>query len=337
MAFIVTPGQLSRQAELYHQLGALLSAGMTLIQALEQLRNSPPSRAQTRPLQSLINDLQQGMTFGEAVARLPGWLPSFDVALLAAGEQSGRLDASFRLLAGYYGDRARLARQVISDLAYPVFLVHFAILLAGLPQLVISGGVGRYLQGVLGPLLPAWLLVLFFLLACQGRRGLFWRTLVERVLGAVPVLGKARRHLALARLAVALEALMNAGVSVLQAWPLATAASGSPALQKVVQRWPSHLQAGETPGDLMKQSPEFPEMFANLYATGERGGSIDATLKRLQLYYQDEGTRKLQALAQWIPRAIYLVIVVVLGYQIVNFWTGYFGGVPDRVDDFMSQ
>ena len=47
--------------------------------------------------------------------------PPFDIALVQAGEHSGRLDAVFKLLAAYYNDRAALLRQMISDLAYPAF------------------------------------------------------------------------------------------------------------------------------------------------------------------------------------------------------------------------
>ena len=46
-------------------------------------------------------------------------------ALVKAGDRSGRLDACFKLLAGYYEERAQMARQMISDLVYPVFLVPF--------------------------------------------------------------------------------------------------------------------------------------------------------------------------------------------------------------------
>lgn len=337
MALIITPGQLSRQAEFYHQLGAMMGAGMTLVQALEQLLRSPPSPFFRRPLRSLLDQLGQGATFAEAVAHTPDWLPSFDHALVEAGEQSGRLDATFHLLSGYYADRAKLARQVISDMAYPLFLLHFAVLLAPIPKLFTTGNLAAYLGETLSLLLPPWIAFWFLLFACQGRRGVFWRRGVESVLRPLPVIGKARRHLALARLSVALEALLNAGVSILSAWPLAAAASGSPALQRAVAQWQGRLLAGETPGELLRQTSAFPEMFANLYAAGELSGTTDDTLRRLQKYYQDDASRKLHALAQWLPRFIYLIILVVIGLRIIGFWTGYYGGMTDRVDEFMQQ
>ena len=44
MPLIVTPGQLSRRADFYHQLAQLTSAGLGLVQALEQIRRHPLER-----------------------------------------------------------------------------------------------------------------------------------------------------------------------------------------------------------------------------------------------------------------------------------------------------
>ena len=337
MAVIITPGQLARRGEFYHQLASLLTAGMTLVQSLEQIHRAPPSVFLRRPLQALIDGLGQGLTFGEALRTVPGWLPIFDVALLTAGEQSGRLDSSFQILGEYYDDRARLARQVISGLTYPLFILHFAILVIPFPQLFLTGNWGPYLSQTLGPLIPAWGIVLLFLYAGQARRGIRWRGVVEGVLRQIPVLGKARHHLALSRLSLALEALLSAGVPVISAWPMAAAASSSPALERAVAGWKQALLTGESPADLLRSTRAFPEMFSNLYSTGEISGKIDDTLKRLRRYYQDDSARKMQALAQWVPRFLYLIIVVLLGMQIIGFWTNYYGGMTGRVDTFMEQ
>ena len=252
------------------------------------------------------------------------WLSSFDLALLQAGEHSGRLDAVFKLLANYYNERARLARQVISDLAYPMFLFHAAIFIFPFAQFFLSGNWMTYLRQTLGVLLPIYAATFLLILACQGRRGETWRSWVESVFHWVPILGKARRALALARLSAALEALISAGVTVIEAWELAAAASGSPALRRTVLAWKPRVLAGETPAEEVSNSPQFPELFANLYHTGEISGQLDDTLRRLQSYYQEEGTRKLHALAQWTPRIIYFAVALMVAYRVIKFWTGYF-------------
>ena len=126
-AIVITPGQLTRRAELYHQLAQLTVAGLPILRSLEQIGRHPPSRSFRAPLRIAIQEITNGSTFTEALAQTGNWIPSFDIALLKAGERSGRLDACFRVLADYYTDRARMARQMISDLAYPVFLFHFAV------------------------------------------------------------------------------------------------------------------------------------------------------------------------------------------------------------------
>ena len=335
MAFIVTPRQLVHRAELYHQLAQLTNAGDNLLQGLELLQRNPPNRAYRQPLGTLIEKLTQGATFSEALLCTGSWLPSFDIALLHAGETSGRLPNCFTLLADYYNQRAQLTRQVISDSLYPVALFHFAFMIVPvnrLTALVWQGDVWGFLLQKLWFFLPLWLVVIFVILACQGRHGEVWRSLVEKILRVIPVLGSARRALALARLAAALEALISAGVTIIEAWEIAVLACGSPALNRTVLKWKPRLLDGHTPAQLVSESSEFPEVFCNLYNTGEISGQLDESLLRLHQYYQDEGTRKLRGFAQWTPKIVYFIVMLAIAYTIISFWSNYFGGIADALN-----
>src|SRR6266704_673631 len=119
MPLIVTPGQLATRSEFYHQLSQLTSAGLGILPALEQLKRNPPARSYREPIQRLLAELAQGRTLTGSLQQLDAWLPEFDIALIAAGERSGRLDACFRLLADYYNDQARITKQMIGQLIYP--------------------------------------------------------------------------------------------------------------------------------------------------------------------------------------------------------------------------
>ncbi|MDB6111242.1 MAG: Type secretion system protein [Pedosphaera sp.] len=328
MALILSPRQLSQRAELYYQLAQLTAAGVGLINSLEMLSRSPPARSFREPLRQLVMHLGHGDTFADALVRLGLWTPSFDIALIRAGEHSGRLDAVFKLLGNYYSDRARLLRQMISELAYPVFLFHFAIVLFPFLDFFKTGNVVVFLLKSLGVLIPIYVAVFFMVYAAQGRRGAEWRAFLERILKPIPVLGAARHYLALARLAAALEALINAGVTIIEAWELAATASGSPALRHTVLCWRPQVTAGlATPSEVVSASPQFPELFANLYHTGEISGQLDDSLRRLHAYYSEEGTRKLHLLAQWMPRGIYFGVALMVGYKVVSFYTDYFDQV----------
>lgn len=335
MSLIATPRQLSQRGQFYHQLASLLTAGVGLVQALEMIGRNPPGYFLREPVKRVTARIVAGATLSESMRSLGSWLPTFDLALIQAAEQSGRLPENLRLLADYYNQRAQLARQIIGELLYPIFLVHLAIAILPTSQLVAlvrTTDPIPYLQAKLEILLPAYLIVVVLLVSGQSNRSEFWRGIMEKFIRFVPVLGSARRSLALARLAAALEALISAGVSVIDAWGLAAAASGSPALKLEVATWDKRLASGETPGEILSRSSLFPELFAHLYQTGEVSGQLDDTLGRLHEHYQDEGSRRLHLFAQWLPRIVYFIVLIVIAYQIVTFWTGYYGGMLQQFD-----
>ena len=98
-------------------------------------------------------------------------------------------------------------------------------------------------------------------------------------------------------------------------------------MMREVAAWPSDFGQGRTPAELLRESRVFPELFANLYHSGEISGSLDDTLRRLDHYYTEEGTRSLRAAAQWFPRILYGIIAGYIAWRVISFWTGYFNQI----------
>lgn len=316
---LTMPRQFDQRAELFRQLAQLTSAGVGVIPALEQIKRSPPARSYREPLQRLLGELARGATVAESLRHL-GWLPAFDLALIEAGERSGRIDTCFYMLANHYNERARLIRQMITDLMYPVFVFHLAVLVVAMLEFLWGG---HWLLILMGGLVPVYVITVFLIYADQDRRNEAWRAKVERASHLIPVFGTARRYLALARLAAALEALISAGVNIFEAWDLAAAASGSPALRRAVADWKPKMTSGQTPSEVMRTCRLFPEMFANFYASGEVSGKLDESLRNLNRLYNEEGSRKLHFVAQWVPRFIYLCVALIVAYIAVRAMEAY--------------
>jgi type II secretory pathway component PulF len=324
MSFIITPRQLQRRADLYYQLGQLTSAGLSIMQSLEQLRRKPPAASYRLPLGRIIEEIGHGFTFSESLRRQGQWLPEFDLALIEAGEKGGRLEASFKLLGDYYADRARMANEFIFRLLYPLFLIHFAVGVFGLVAYFQPTKWKTFLLPPLGFLIFIYVGTITAIFVTQSRHGEMWRACIEYALRPVPLIGSGRKALALSRLSGALGALLSAGITIIEAWELAATACGSPAFKRTVLAWRPNLDAGQTPSEVVSASPRFPEIFANQYAAGEISGKLDDTLGRLRQYYQDEGTRKIKAAIQWYPMFVYLMVAGMIGYFIIQFYMGYF-------------
>ena len=341
MALIVTPGAVAKRAEFYFQLSAMIRAGLTLIQALETLQRKPPGPGYARHIGRILEELNQGSSFTASLAAVGNWIPPFDRALLEAGERSGRLDQCFKTLATYYDASARRIRQVISKLLYPIGLLHFALLIFPVDRLVAvvrDGDTSGYIAQKIGVFIPAYLVTLVLIKLLQTQRFAFWRATLERLLGLIPFIGGARRALALGRLTAALEALINAGVGIIDAWELAGAASGSAKLNGIIRRWRPRIESGAfTPGDLLAQSSAFPTTFTSIYRSGEISGQIDDSLLRLREYYDEESTRKLDVFTKVLVTCVILGVMLTVAYFIISFYGNLFKGMGDTLKDLETM
>ncbi|HEY3762414.1 MAG TPA: type II secretion system F family protein [Verrucomicrobiae bacterium] len=333
---ILTPGQLNRRAELYYQLGTMISSGVPLIQTLETATMNRSAGSMRKYMPMVLEHMREGCTLNDSLRKVPAWLPEFDMALIMAGEQSGRLDNSFKQLADFYSVRAKIIRDSIGRSLVTIATLHVFLLVfpIGLLQRLALGIMDQKYSEcwpfifekiiVFGAI---YTLIFIFIFSFQGNRGGTWRTILDSLLHIVPLLGNARRNLALSRLAAGLEALINAGVPIHKSWEYAAAASGSPRLVESVSHWGNELDRGATPADLVNRTPYFPQVFANMYTTGEMSGKLDETLLRLQAYHQEEGNRKMDTFTRVLTGILYGMVALLVAYNVIRFWVNYYNGL----------
>lgn len=327
MGFITTPGQLKSQGEFYHQLASMTAAGVTIVQAVEMLSRNAPSRRLSWLATQIKDSIIRGSTFTEAMRATGRRLPEFDVALIEAGEASGRLDQCFRLLGDFYVERGKLTAKILGELIYPAFLFHLAVLIfptSLLADFVWKGNTGPFVTQKLLILLPTYGFVLFLLWSLQSERSRVWRGKIETILDFIPVIRGTRRNIAMARLCASLEALITAGVLIIEAWDLAGRASGSFRIQRAVADAKPRLNVGELPSEAISRQPVYPELFVSSYKAGEISGQLEDTLRRLYRHYLDAATTGLHQLAEWLPKLIYFGVLIGIAVQIIAFWSAYF-------------
>jgi type II secretory pathway component PulF len=332
MSLIVTPGQLKQKGEFYHQLAAMTSAGVTIMQGVDMLRRNAPSRQLKKTADHVMQGLVRGQNFTESLQQTGRQIPEFDISLIEAGEKSGRLDQCFRLLAEFYRERGQLASKVISQLAYPLFLFHFAVLIFPtnlLGDLVWKSELMPFLINKVTVLVPVYAAVFFLLWMLRADRGATVRASIDNLAAAVPIVGGLRRDLALARLCAALEALINAGVTIIEAWDLAGRASGSPRIIRAIAQVKPRIQQGELPSDAISQQNIYPELFVSSYRTGEISGQLDDALRRLYRHYQESATEGMRRFAEWLPRLLYMGVAIAIGFQIISFYSAYFKQIDE--------
>lgn len=335
MPIINTPGYYKKLSDFYYQISALVSAGVPLINALENFVRGTRSSELRRVAETFLYRLRSGLTPSEALRTVNNPIPEFDIALIEAGEKSGRLDFCFKMLSEYYQERGRLLSQLLSELAYPVFLLHFAVFIFPFPEFFVTGNIGVYLTKTIGILLPIYLVVFGLVYLTQSQRRQNLRALIERISWKIPILGAGRKNVALARLCISLESLLNAGMDIARAWELAAEASGSVRLKNIVSGWRYRYDTEKvTPAELVTEYSEFPEVFTSQYYTAEASGKLEETLRRLHFYFMEEGIRRLKSAARWFAQIIFLIIALIIAAKIIMFYVGYFQQIGNAMEGF---
>src|SRR5690606_35741312 len=109
------------------QMAGLLSAGLTLEQALTVCLEQAERRHVSHLLAAVRGDIRAGHRFSDALQARPRDFPSIYSALVEAGEQSGELPDVMERLATYIESRGELRTKILTAFIYPAIVTLVAI------------------------------------------------------------------------------------------------------------------------------------------------------------------------------------------------------------------
>lgn len=328
--------KLSEKALLYRELAKLVGSDFHLDRSIDLLLKQQPSHARRTWLLGLQRGLGEGKSITESLTtHCESFTGTLELALIDAGERSGRLADGFRHLSRYFEAWDMAVRQALGALIYPLVLAHFGIVLPELPAMVTASMQGEpwSLRSMLMPLAILWLILLssFLLWRWLSRLGAT-SAAVDAWLGHIPLIGGVRRHWALARFAQVFHACLLASMRMTECMQLAGAASHSGLLKRASRDAAQRIAAGETISGAMADVHGFPLVFVHGTATAEETGTLDHEMNRWAAAETIEAGDAVQHAAQWLPRVAYGLVVLYVAYRIIMMMTGYYGGMLKQLE-----
>jgi type II secretory pathway component PulF len=276
-------------------LAEMTTVGLPLSKAIREISSGLRRGRFRRGLEQVEAALRDGKPMEEAVAVAPEIFPSYYQSMLRAGAASGNLPGVLAAVARNTEGTRVARRAMLEALMYPALILLSALLL-GTAMLLFFVPYYRDLcarhnfETPIGlPLFfrafestPAVLAVA--LGAAAGIAGAIWfsrRTATgERLLRRLPILGRVRRHLTLARMLGALGVMLRAGVPLSRALPVALGAAGSLELDRAAQDLQGQALEGGGVGDILGKLPLVPAEVAAFLSLSEKTGTADeATLQ----------------------------------------------------------
>lgn len=311
------------RASFYAALARLHEAGLGLEAQFDLLlAGSAPARW-SAALKRLHAGLRRGEPLSEQLAHEPATLfPPHHAPAIRAGEQSGELPRILRALAHEDEGRLRSNKELLSRAAYPLLLIHLAVIGPNAGLLITSPP--RFVLSCLAILLPLDLLLFLLFRALSGGR---MGPRMARLWLGLPLVGRvvhAREYRAWFE---ALALLYEAGVPIVDAARQALGAAANPELRAALAGTLKPLEQGEPFTHVLALQPRLAaEVRAVLFAA-EPAGQLTEGLTRAAEWYreaQEQGGRRLVKVGGGILLGLAMLWAA---YRILSFYADYYGAL----------
>lgn len=319
-------------------LSVLLEAGVDLPKALGTISRQAQSEKFRSILTDLGRDIRRGDRFSVALQTYPQAFSELYVAMISAGEESGKLVETLRILADEMEKQHRLQSRVRGAMMYPA-VVMFAMVAIGIAMFVF---VVPQLESVFGDLavqLPIQTRLIFWLSHALLAQWYFFLAGAVGVLALVrfawtsdrgkstrdaifmraPMIRQLVREISSAQMARTLSSLVSAGVPIVRALEITSRVVGSMQFRTSLQEAARMVEKGRPIHETLAQHPKvYPPLVVEMAAVGEESGKFSEVFADLAAFYEQEVEQRTQTLSTIIEPVLMIVIGVVVGFFVIS-------------------
>jgi type IV pilus assembly protein PilC len=317
------------------QLIALMKQVATALRSGAGLATVAPALLMTVPAKlrpALQRALGGGDVLSETLARV-GLIDEAERALLAAGEQGGRLPETLDALARTIEERRSARLKLAASLAYPALLVALAGFLLTAP-LAVTRGVGAWLSVAVWPAAFVLAAVIgFFVVWPRLPRSSPLRLAPARIGAALPIVGPQLVRGSLASFLDVLGQLVGAGLPYTLALPAALNASGHPTLWGAERTVMDAIARGATLTEALRGARALPETMLGSIHAAETAGAVPKTLVALARLERDAHRRFVLGSAVAIGMLAFAVVAGAIGVSIVLGGQAYVEQIENIADE----
>jgi len=299
-----------RLAQAYYDMAMLLDAGVPILRSFDimiQGRQGYLKRAFTH----VRDSLSQGSSLSESMDRHHLVFPEVDRMLIQAGETSGTLGDSFKMLSQWHEFICKITRRMMTALLYPFLLFNIAACVFGLPRLIMGQvTIWGYFREILGILLFLYMpviVVVVFVYLRERIPVLKWP--LDLVALKVPVLGQAIYHVSVCRYAKVFAMLYKAGVPITEATERATRTAGNLIVANQFAGGRESVRQGSVASEGF--SVRLPAEYRSLWQIGEETGDLDKTAEKIAEIAGDRADLFFTTFASGLPKVIYFILLAV--------------------------
>lgn len=303
------------------QLQQLTRAGVPLLEALMDLRDSLEQPRLKEVTANLVENIEGGQTLSQALAAHPALFDRVFISLIRAGEASGDLPTVLDNLTAALKWEDELISHTKRLLIYPAFVGSIVLsatvflMVYMVPQLKLFvanmnqalPAHTRALFWVSDLLVDFWYIPLLGLAASGVTLPLLLRSnpLARRRFDALklrlPFVGSILKKIILSRFAGTFAMLYAAGIPVLEALRTTRDVVGNRIIRRAIEEAEQAIREGRNMAAALQETGLFPPLVVRMVRVGESTGALDSALHNVSYFYNrdvQEAVSRAQALIE---------------------------------------
>ena len=318
------------------RLHIMLSSGVPLLSSLESIKNTSSEKL-AQVLDSIISDVQRGITFSEALSKFPRLFDTTYIALISIGETSGTLEKSLEDVLRVKDQEQKVKRKIKVASVYPaiisIVLVVFMIAanLWFIPQFK-----NQFEQQ--GLQLPAFTRIVFkisdyFAYIAIGlgiliaifivlKRNIpevnyMYRRYYDKLKLKFPVIKKLNNASYMYSFAINISLMLKNGIRLSDTLTLTGKTIDNIYIRNEIEEIGRLMVQGLTFSEAISQQEDFDPTLTSIAMTGEKSGRMAFALQQVAEYYEQELTRQIDSLLEMVQPITILLIGLIIGPIII--------------------
>lgn len=327
------------------QLANLLQSGMPLTVALNSMTHLETKGISADISRQLKQDVMEGKSLSEAMAKHPIIFSDMYVNMVRAGEQSGALVEVLRRLAEHYSRFAEVQSKFVSALIYPavVTAVGFGIIIFFMTYMLpkfkeIFTGLKIELPLATRTLIAVgdlflspsfWILIglsisAITVLILRFKSSPAGRKIIDSWKLRMPIFGNVVKLNLFCQFSRTLATLLQNGVPVLTALKITEQVVPNEVIKEAIAKTREAVTDGKTIAQPMAKSKVFPQLMIDLIKIGEDTGDVPGALKNIADTYENELILALRVMTNLIEPVMIIIMAVGVGLLLFSILSAMF-------------
>jgi type IV pilus assembly protein PilC len=327
-----------------NQFHALLTAGVTVIKALDVIYQQTESKKLKAVVLRVYEAVQKGDMLSEAMRKQGQAFPEILINMIESGEASGKLDLVLAKMTEHFEKERKLRTKMISSMTYPAILTGVMIIVVIILMTFVlptftamfeSTGTAlplttRILMGISNFMRSYWYILIIVIAAIVFATRQYIKTDSGRLKWdgmklKIPVVKSTSIKIMSARMARTLSTLLSSGIPLLNCIEITAKVLGNKVVSDGLLAAKEDMSKGATISQSIRKIGVFPPMIYSMISIGEESGSLESILERTSAYYDEEADVAIQRMLALFEPALIIVMAVVIGFIVLSIVSAMYG------------